>query len=160
MTATKGNEFEDYCLKRELLMGIFEMGWEKPSPIQVNSAPLFVLQVLTKVWTIITHLFSLWLWLNWFNWPIFDWLGSKNTWTWKQICCLMFLFFRRKVFPLHYLEGTSWLEPRTAQGRVEPTSFPYLNALTWKETAYKVVFSLLLHLIFSLEKPACPPPCI
>lgn len=36
VTATKGNEFEDYCLKRELLMGIFEMGWEKPSPIQVG----------------------------------------------------------------------------------------------------------------------------
>jgi len=35
VTSTKGNEFEDYCLKRELLMGIFEMGWEKPSPIQV-----------------------------------------------------------------------------------------------------------------------------
>lgn len=26
MTATKGNEFEDYFLKRELLMGIFEKG--------------------------------------------------------------------------------------------------------------------------------------
>jgi len=38
VTATKGNEFEDYCLKRELLMGIFEMGWEKPSPIQVIDA--------------------------------------------------------------------------------------------------------------------------
>ena len=38
VTATKGNEFEDYCLKRELLMGIFEMGWEKPSPIQVGSS--------------------------------------------------------------------------------------------------------------------------
>lgn len=37
VTATKGNEFEDYCLKRELLMGIFEMGWEKPSPIQVST---------------------------------------------------------------------------------------------------------------------------
>lgn len=35
VNSTKGNEFEDYCLKRELLMGIFEMGWEKPSPIQV-----------------------------------------------------------------------------------------------------------------------------
>lgn len=41
MTATKGNEFEDYCLKRELLMGIFEMGWEKPSPIQVDTTWLF-----------------------------------------------------------------------------------------------------------------------
>lgn len=39
VTATKGNEFEDYCLKRELLMGIFEMGWEKPSPIQVLPDP-------------------------------------------------------------------------------------------------------------------------
>ena len=34
VTATKGHEFEDYCLKRELLMGIFEKGWENPSPIQ------------------------------------------------------------------------------------------------------------------------------
>uniref|UniRef100_A0A8B9LP99 RNA helicase n=1 Tax=Astyanax mexicanus TaxID=7994 RepID=A0A8B9LP99_ASTMX len=40
VTATKGNDFEDYCLKRELLMGIFEMGWEKPSPIQEESIPI------------------------------------------------------------------------------------------------------------------------
>uniref|UniRef100_A0A8C1G3R8 RNA helicase n=1 Tax=Cyprinus carpio TaxID=7962 RepID=A0A8C1G3R8_CYPCA len=40
VTATKGNEFEDYCLKRELLMGIYEMGWEKPSPIQEESIPI------------------------------------------------------------------------------------------------------------------------
>lgn len=40
VTDTKGNEFEDYCLKRELLMGIFEQGWEKPSPIQEASIPI------------------------------------------------------------------------------------------------------------------------
>lgn len=40
VTNTKGNEFEDYCLKRELLMGIFEKGWEKPSPIQEASIPI------------------------------------------------------------------------------------------------------------------------
>ena len=40
MTATKGNDFEDYFLKRELLMGIFEMGYEKPSPIQEESLPV------------------------------------------------------------------------------------------------------------------------
>ena len=40
VTATKGNEFEDFCLSRELLMGIFEKGWEKPSPIQEASIPL------------------------------------------------------------------------------------------------------------------------
>eukprot|EP01052_Picozoa_sp_SAG31_P020414 SAG31_NODE_1533_length_7989_cov_7.095691_2_plen_124_part_00 len=34
VTDTKGNDFEDYFLKRELLMGIFESGFEKPSPIQ------------------------------------------------------------------------------------------------------------------------------
>uniref|UniRef100_A0A3Q4G6X2 RNA helicase n=1 Tax=Neolamprologus brichardi TaxID=32507 RepID=A0A3Q4G6X2_NEOBR len=43
VTATKGNEFEDYCLKRELLMGIFEMGWEKPSPIQSSLFPALVI---------------------------------------------------------------------------------------------------------------------
>lgn len=40
VTATKGNEFEDYYLKRELLMGIFEAGYEKPSPIQEESIPI------------------------------------------------------------------------------------------------------------------------
>jgi ATP-dependent RNA helicase DDX6/DHH1 len=37
---TKGNEFEDYFLKRDLLMGIFEAGFEKPSPIQEESIPI------------------------------------------------------------------------------------------------------------------------
>lgn len=40
VTATKGHEFEDYCLKRELLMGVFEKGWEAPSPIQEASIPI------------------------------------------------------------------------------------------------------------------------
>ncbi|KAK9914915.1 hypothetical protein WJX75_002263 [Coccomyxa subellipsoidea] len=40
VTNTKGNEFEDYVLKRELLMGIYEKGFEKPSPIQEESIPI------------------------------------------------------------------------------------------------------------------------
>lgn len=40
VTNTKGNEFEDFCLSRELLMGIFEKGWEMPSPIQEASIPI------------------------------------------------------------------------------------------------------------------------
>lgn len=40
VTNTKGNEFEDFCLHRTLLMGIFEKGWEKPSPIQEASIPI------------------------------------------------------------------------------------------------------------------------
>ena len=40
MTATKGNEFEDYFLKRELLAGIYEKGFERPSPIQEESIPI------------------------------------------------------------------------------------------------------------------------
>lgn len=40
VTATKGNEFEDYFLKRELLQGIYEKGFEKPSPIQEESIPI------------------------------------------------------------------------------------------------------------------------
>ncbi|KAM0751956.1 DEAD-domain-containing protein [Meredithblackwellia eburnea MCA 4105] len=40
VTNTKGNEFEDYFLKRELLMGIFEAGFERPSPIQEEAIPI------------------------------------------------------------------------------------------------------------------------
>ncbi|GIX63686.1 DEAD box polypeptide DDX6 [Babesia caballi] len=40
VTKTKGSEFEDYFLKRELLMGIFEKGFEAPSPIQEESIPV------------------------------------------------------------------------------------------------------------------------
>lgn len=40
VTATQGNDFEDYFLKRELLMGLFENGFEKPSPIQEAAIPV------------------------------------------------------------------------------------------------------------------------
>lgn len=40
VTDTKGNEFEEFCLNRQLLMGIFEKGWEKPSPIQEAAIPI------------------------------------------------------------------------------------------------------------------------
>ncbi|KAJ3060383.1 DExD/H-box ATP-dependent RNA helicase dhh1 [Rhizoclosmatium hyalinum] len=38
--ATKGHDFSDYFLKRELLMGLYEAGFEKPSPIQEESIPI------------------------------------------------------------------------------------------------------------------------
>ncbi|KZT60936.1 DEAD-domain-containing protein [Calocera cornea HHB12733] len=40
VTATEGHSFEDYYLKRELLMGLFEMGFENPSPIQEAAIPV------------------------------------------------------------------------------------------------------------------------
>ncbi|PFH34250.1 DEAD (Asp-Glu-Ala-Asp) box polypeptide DDX6 [Besnoitia besnoiti] len=40
VTRTKGTDFEEYFLRRELLMGIFEKGFEKPSPIQEESIPI------------------------------------------------------------------------------------------------------------------------
>jgi ATP-dependent RNA helicase DDX6/DHH1 len=40
VTATKGLEFEDFDIKRDLLMGIFEAGFEKPSPIQEEAIPV------------------------------------------------------------------------------------------------------------------------
>ncbi|KAK4197404.1 putative ATP-dependent RNA helicase [Triangularia verruculosa] len=40
VTNTKGLEFEEFGLKRSLLMGIFEAGFEKPSPIQEESIPV------------------------------------------------------------------------------------------------------------------------
>lgn len=40
VTATKGLEFDEFYLKRELMMGIFEAGFEKPSPIQEEAIPV------------------------------------------------------------------------------------------------------------------------
>ena len=42
VTATKGHQFENYYLKTELLMGIFEKGFEKPSPIQEEAIPIIL----------------------------------------------------------------------------------------------------------------------
>lgn len=42
VTDTKGREFEDFFLKRELLMGIFEKGFERPSPIQEEAIPIIL----------------------------------------------------------------------------------------------------------------------
>ena len=40
VTKTKGLDFEEFYIKRELLMGIFEAGFEKPSPIQEEAIPV------------------------------------------------------------------------------------------------------------------------
>ena len=40
VTRTQGHTFEDYHLRRELLMGIYEKGFEKPSPVQEESIPV------------------------------------------------------------------------------------------------------------------------
>lgn len=42
VTDTKGRDFQDFFLKRELLMGIFEKGFEKPSPIQEEAIPIIL----------------------------------------------------------------------------------------------------------------------
>jgi ATP-dependent RNA helicase DDX6/DHH1 len=42
VTKTKGHKFSDYFLKRELLMGIYEKGYDAPSPIQENSIPVIL----------------------------------------------------------------------------------------------------------------------
>ncbi|KAI0404666.1 DEAD-domain-containing protein [Xylaria palmicola] len=40
VTKTKGLEWEEFKLSRNLLMGIFEAGYEKPSPIQEEAIPV------------------------------------------------------------------------------------------------------------------------
>lgn len=40
VTRTRGTTFDDFFLKRELRMGIYDMGFEEPSPIQEESIPL------------------------------------------------------------------------------------------------------------------------
>lgn len=39
VTNTKGISWDSFCLKKELLMGIFEKGYEKPSPVQEEVIP-------------------------------------------------------------------------------------------------------------------------
>ena len=36
----KDNTFENFCLKRDLLKGIYEKGWSTPSPVQESSIPM------------------------------------------------------------------------------------------------------------------------
>lgn len=40
VTATQGSSFDDFELRRELLMGIYTAGFEKPSPIQEQAIPM------------------------------------------------------------------------------------------------------------------------
>lgn len=40
VTETKGHNFEDYQLKLDLLKGIYEKGYEKPSPVQEEVIPI------------------------------------------------------------------------------------------------------------------------
>lgn len=42
VTKTKGHKFSDYLLKRELLMGIYEKGFDAPSPVQEQSIPVAI----------------------------------------------------------------------------------------------------------------------
>ena len=42
MASTKGQTFENYNLDRELLKGIYEKGFEKPSPVQEEVIPLAI----------------------------------------------------------------------------------------------------------------------
>lgn len=42
VTNTRGLEWDDFCLKKELLMGIVSKGFDKPSPIQEESIPMIL----------------------------------------------------------------------------------------------------------------------
>ncbi len=49
---TKGQDFSDYFLKRELLMGIYEKGFEKPSPIQVGTWARGLFCPVMRLWAL------------------------------------------------------------------------------------------------------------
>lgn len=42
VTATKGTDFEEYYLKENLMMGLVEKGFDKPSPVQEECIPLIL----------------------------------------------------------------------------------------------------------------------
>lgn len=141
MTSTKGNEFEDYCLKRELLMGIFEMGWEKPSPIQVsntNTAQVWhclqgsLLYFCKNADIDVTFVISLGQ-IHCSSWLLPYPVWHSNDWTYLS-------FKRRKASPLLCQEEISWLGPRMAQEKVEPTLFLCWNELTWRRITSRVRF--------------------
>ena len=52
----KGVEFEDFHLKRDLLKGIFEMGYESPSPVQEEAIPMAMMGTHTTHTYAHTHL--------------------------------------------------------------------------------------------------------
>jgi len=43
VTSTKGTDFESFMLSRNLLAGLFELGFERPSPVQEESIPLIMM---------------------------------------------------------------------------------------------------------------------
>jgi ATP-dependent RNA helicase DDX6/DHH1 len=43
VTETKGHSFEDYGLKKDLLKGIYEKGYENPSPVQEEVIPIAIM---------------------------------------------------------------------------------------------------------------------
>ena len=43
VTNTKGQSFDDYKLQTDLLKGIYEKGYEKPSPVQEEVIPIALL---------------------------------------------------------------------------------------------------------------------
>jgi ATP-dependent RNA helicase DDX6/DHH1 len=40
VTATRGLEWDDFCLRKEVLMGIVGCGFDKPSPVQEEVIPI------------------------------------------------------------------------------------------------------------------------
>ena len=40
VTATRGLEWDDFCLRKEVLMGIVGNGFDKPSPVQEEVIPI------------------------------------------------------------------------------------------------------------------------
>lgn len=42
VTATKGTDFEEYYLKENLMMGLVEKNFDKPSPVQEECIPLIL----------------------------------------------------------------------------------------------------------------------
>ena len=49
VTKTKGLQFEGFGISRDLLKGIFEKGWEAPSPVQEAAIPLALSGMLIAV---------------------------------------------------------------------------------------------------------------
>lgn len=52
VTNTRGLEWDDFCLRKELLMGIVSKGFDKPSPIQEEAIPMILASKHFCCWSV------------------------------------------------------------------------------------------------------------
>lgn len=126
VTKTHGKSFQDFGLKRELLMGIYEKGFEKPSPIQVPRPQSTARIIVTFGTLLISRLsisFSL-LWSKSNKCPAMSSYRQLTDFISWPLCNPLLILGRRPPFPSLSLAAMSLHVPRTVSSQHHPWSIP------------------------------------